>query len=203
MPWPLPDGLAPVEVDALCKYFDLLAQWNARVDLTAARTPSAIVDVMLTDARVLAEHVAKGARVVDVGTGAGAPGLVLAILRPDLAVTLVEPLQKRISFLRTVIGTLGRMDVKLVHSKGEAAALSVAADPEQAFDEAMSRATLPPLEWLALGARLVRRAHGDKPGGRVWVLLAKDAPPSLEGATLELDVPYGEGKSRRLLGYRV
>lgn len=189
MPWPLPLGLGRAETDALCTYFDLLARWNERIDLTAARTPEALVDLMLTDARVLAEHVATGARVVDVGTGAGAPGLALAILRPDLAVTLVEPLQKRVSFLRTVVGSIGRTDIVLVRSKGADVA-------PHGFDEAMSRATIPPPEWLALGARLVR------PVGRVWVLVARQAPPAPPGVALEVDVAYGEGKARRLLGYR-
>lgn len=190
MRWPLPDGLDGAHVDALCTYFDLLAQWNARVDLTAARTPEAMVELMLTDAVVLARHVQRGASVVDVGTGGGAPGLVLAILRPDLAVTLVEPLQKRVSFLRTAIGTLGRTDVALVHGKGESVA-------PHGFDEAVSRATLAPPEWLALGARLVR------PGGLVWVLVAKVEPPALVSTALEVDFAYGDEKSRRLLGYRV
>lgn len=189
MRWPLPAGLARGEIDALCTYFDLLAQWNARVDLTAAKTPAAMVELMLDDARALAGVVGRGARVVDIGTGAGAPGLVLSILRPDLSMTLVEPLQKRVSFLRTVIGSLGRTDVKVVQGKGEDLA------PGD-FDEAMSRATLAPREWLALGARLAR------PGGRVWVLVAQADAPAAEGATLEVDVAYGEGKARRLLGYR-
>ena len=62
---------------------------------------------MLADAlRPRAAH-PRGARVVDVGTGAGAPGLALALLRPDLRVTLVEPLGKRAAFLRTVLGAVG------------------------------------------------------------------------------------------------
>jgi 16S rRNA (guanine527-N7)-methyltransferase len=155
----------------------LLCEWNARIDLTAARTAEELVDLMLADALFLAARLPEGAKVVDVGTGAGAPGLALAIARPDLAITLCEPLAKRASFLRTVIGTLGRTDVTLVVKRGEELA-------REAWDVALSRATLAPAAWLELGASLVR------PGGQIWVLLAKDETPSVPGASLEEETPY-------------
>src|SRR5207244_4408464 len=107
----------------------------------AARGGDELVDLMLADALVLATRLAPGARVVDVGTGAGAPGLAIALARPDLVVTLCEPLAKRVSFLRTVLGTVGRTDVTLVAKRGE----ELAAD---AWDVAMARATLAPPSWL-------------------------------------------------------
>jgi 16S rRNA (guanine527-N7)-methyltransferase len=89
-------------------WLDRLEEWNARVDLTAARSTEELVDLMLADAFVVAPRIPRGVRVVDVGSGAGAPGLAIALLRPDLPVTLVEPLGKRVAFLRTVIGALGQ-----------------------------------------------------------------------------------------------
>src|SRR5258706_6321931 len=85
-------------------WLDLVATWNAKVDLTAARSPEELVDLMLADALVLARHKPPGRNVVDVGSGAGGPGLALHFARPDLSLTLVEPLQKRVSFLRTGSG---------------------------------------------------------------------------------------------------
>lgn len=170
---------------AFSTYLDLLRTWNARLDLTAAKTDEAMMDLLVTDAQVLAAHVARRARVVDVGAGAGAPGLPLAILRPDLEVTLVEPLQKRAAFLRTVIGSIARTDVRILPVRGESL-------DEGMFDEAVSRATLPPPEWLALGLRLVR------PRGRVWILLAREELPA-PNPTVE--VVYGEEKRRLLVGY--
>ena len=162
---------------AITKWIDLLCAWNARIDLTAARSGEELVDLMLADALHLAPRIAAGARVVDVGTGAGAPGLALAIARPDLAVTLCEPLAKRASFLRTVLGTIGRADVAIAGSRGEELGAG-------RFDVAMSRATLAPEAWLALGATLVR------PGGDVWVLLARDDAPAREGVTLAEELAY-------------
>lgn len=181
--WLLPSDLDDVARRALTTYFDLLEAWNARLDLTAAKTREAMVTLMLEDARVLAKHVRDGARVIDVGAGAGAPGLVLAILRPDLKVTLVEPLQKRVAFLRTVLGTIGRADVTVLAKRAE--------QVQGEWDEALSRATFAPEEWLAIGAKLAPR---------VWVLLAREAPP--EG-TRVIDETYGDaGRTRRVVAYQ-
>ena len=178
----------------VARWITLLVEWNARMDLTAARTPEELVDLMLADAMVLAGRIPHGARVVDVGSGAGAPGLPLALVRPDLAMTLIEPLNKRVAFLRTVIGTLRRGDVRLERGRGEEAA---AASPE-GWDHAISRATLPPPTWLALGARMVR------PGGSVWALLAREDAPEVSGLTREDEVAYAwpcTGAARRAVRY--
>lgn len=175
-------------MDAVEKWLALLAEWNARIDLTAARSDDELRDLMLADAEQLAARIPRGVRVVDVGTGAGAPGLALALLRPDLRVTLAEPLAKRASFLRTVIGTLGRTDVTLLRERGEAL--------EGDWDVALSRATLPPPEWVALGLRLAPSA---------WVLLAKEPPPSPEGGTIAEDCSYAwprTGAARRAVRYQ-
>jgi 16S rRNA (guanine527-N7)-methyltransferase len=159
-------------------WLNVLQDWNARVDLTAARSDEELVDLMLADALVLEGRIDRGARVVDVGTGAGAPGLALALLRPDVRATLVEPSGKRASFLRTVIGSVGRTDLGLVRGRGESLA------GRRAWDVAFSRATLGPAAWLDLATKLAA------PGGSAWVLLAKEAPPAHERATLEETVAY-------------
>jgi 16S rRNA (guanine527-N7)-methyltransferase len=178
---------------ALSRWLELLCEWNGRIDLTAARSAGELVDLMLEDARTLSRSLPPGARVLDVGTGAGAPGMALALMRPDLVVTLCEPLVKRASFLRTVIGSVGRTDVTLVAKRGEEL-------KRGEWDDAIARATLPPEAWLALGAKLV------KPGGNVWVLLAAGEPPTLAGATTTLDERYTWGETgavRRVVRYAI
>jgi 16S rRNA (guanine527-N7)-methyltransferase len=178
----------------------LLLQWNARIDLTAARSDDELVDLMLADAAVLAKYISQSARVVDVGSGAGAPGLALAILRPDLKLTLVEPQRKRTSFLRTVIGTLGRRDIELACDRGENLAREVREHQAKGgrgstWDVAISRATLKPDAWAALGLVLAPTA---------WALLARDEPPVVLGARIDIDVAYGwplTGTRRRAVRY--
>jgi len=169
-----------------------LEVWNARMDLTAARTSEELVDLMLADALVVAPRLPPAARTVDVGSGAGAPGLALALLRNDLRVTLVEPRGKRGAFLRSVIGELDRADVRIERARGESLGTG-------AWEVAVSRATLAPRAWLDLGVRLVA------PGGVVWVFVAGETPPAHPRATLELDLSYTwplTGASRRALAYR-
>src|SRR6185295_3573384 len=164
--------------------------WNQRVDLTAARSAEELVDLYLSDALVLA---ASGACVereswCDVGSGAGAPGLVLQLLRPEWALTLVEPRAKRVAFLRTAIGQL-RLGSQLVAGRSEVL-------DANGCDVAVSRATFPPQEWLAEGARLARQG--------VWVLLARGATPSLAGWRLASEVDYEwplTGAARRALRF--
>ena len=182
------------EADKAVTWLRRLEQWNARMDLTGARTQKELVDLMIADAVVLAARVPQRLGVVDVGTGAGGPGLALALFRPDLRVTLVEPRAKRVSFLRMVIDEVARPDIAIQHARGES--LGGAGD----WNVAISRATLRPDAWLALGAKLVA------PGGTVWVLLAREEPPTHAEALIHADVSYAwplTGAPRRALAYRV
>ncbi|AKT36941.1 16S rRNA (guanine(527)-N(7))-methyltransferase RsmG [Chondromyces crocatus] len=190
--------------EGVSTWIGLVAAWNARIDLTAARNEDELVDLMLADAVVLAAHLPQGKRVVDVGTGAGAPGLAVALLRQDLALTLVEPLQKRVSFLRNTIGALlqsgalkpgaGRAPF-VERGRGEEVARRA-----PAFDVAISRATLAPGRWLDMGAALTAGAAAPE----VWVLLAREEPPALTGWEVAEDLRYRwplTGVERRAVRY--
>jgi 16S rRNA (guanine527-N7)-methyltransferase len=141
---------------------------------------------MIGDALALARIVPRGALVVDVGTGAGAPGLALACARPDLAITLVEPLQKRCAFLRQAIAKAKRPAVRLVHGRIE--------DADAAMGEAtfvLSRATFAPADWLRLAAD---RASA---GTAIAVLLAKEPVPEDVRTVLRASHPYTLASSGR------
>ncbi|APS00718.1 16S rRNA (guanine(527)-N(7))-methyltransferase RsmG [Pajaroellobacter abortibovis] len=165
--------------EPLLQWLHLLSEWNQHVNLTAASSASELVELMVTDAQILSERIPFSATVVDVGTGGGSPGLALGILRPDLHVTLVEPLSKRVAFLRTTLHRIGRDNFHLEPVQGE----RLLADSPR-FEVAMSRATLPPIEWLQLGVQLIKKEGG------VWLFLAKESPPSWNAAILEELVPY-------------
>lgn len=159
----------------LCRYLDLVAQWNQRVDLTAARSADELVDLTLADALVIASHPAADSDAwVDVGSGAGAPALPLALLQSTGSLTLVEPKTKRVAFLRTVVGALG-LAVTVQRSRSDQL-------PTSSFSVALSRATLAPQAWLAEGARLATRW--------VWVLLARGEAPRLNGWQVVDDIRY-------------
>ncbi len=183
----LPEGATA----KLATWLGQMVTWNKQVDLTAARSSDELADLMLADGLMLASRVAKGVTVVDIGTGAGAPGLALAIARPDLRVTLVEPLAKRVAFLRTVLAAVGREDVNLLRMKIH--------ELRTRFDVALARATFPPAEWLVRSVDIV-----SVPDGSAWVLLAKEPPPEDPDLTLVEDVAYtwpATGVSRRAVRY--
>lgn len=164
--------LADHDVAGLQSFTELVRDWNARMNLTAARSPEAMVEVMCADAMMLAAVpvVPLDAAVVDVGTGAGGPAVPLALLRPDLSLTLVEPLRKRVTFLRTAVGGLGLAPrVKVLEARVEPGATEgKGAAIGGPFDTAMSRATFAPEDWLPAGLRLAPR---------VLVLTAQEDPP--------------------------
>lgn len=167
--------------DALLGYADLLTHWNRRINLTGARSAAAVVSEHYPDAFALAKRLEGPARLVDVGSGGGLPAIPLALLRPELTLRLCEPIAKKAAFLRTAVRDLGLSErVGLDMARGEDLA---PAD----FDVAVSRATLEPEAWLALGRRLVH------PGGRVMVLTV----PGSAVASAGTGEVYADG--RRLL----
>ncbi|MFO0684503.1 MAG: RsmG family class I SAM-dependent methyltransferase [Sandaracinus sp.] len=144
---------ASEHLPALSTFVGLVETWNAKLDLTGARDARALADVMIADALVLADpaFVAPGARLLDVGSGAGGPALPLAIVRPDVPVTMLEPLQKRVAFLRTAIGTL-RLAPRVTALAGRVELASPTAPV--AADVTSARATFAPTDWLAAGLAL-------------------------------------------------
>lgn len=99
-------GIAGAALEKLCRYLDTLAAWSPRVNLTAARNPEERVRLLVGDVLAAAALPTPG-RVIDVGSGNGSPGMVFALLRDDLEVTLVEPRARRWAFLREVARTAG------------------------------------------------------------------------------------------------
>lgn len=117
-------GIAYTEqsIDHLITYYDMLVETNKVMNLTAITDAEEVARKHFLDSAVLlaAEKLPKGAKVIDVGTGAGFPGMVLKILRPDLEITLLDSLAKRIRFLEEVADRLGlRERLTLVHGRAE------------------------------------------------------------------------------------
>jgi 16S rRNA (guanine527-N7)-methyltransferase len=94
-------------LDQLSKYLDLLLKWNARTNLSAIRTPEEIVSRHFGESLFAALHLQSASTLLDLGSGAGFPGLPIALACPHLAVTLAEAQNKKAAFLREVIRTLG------------------------------------------------------------------------------------------------
>jgi 16S rRNA (guanine527-N7)-methyltransferase len=107
-PYLLPATAIPAHLyPKLSVYLDLLLKWNARTNLTAIRDPQEIVRRHFGESLFAAQHLGPCDTLLDFGSGAGFPGLPIAILRPDIAVTLAESQNKKATFLREAVRTLG------------------------------------------------------------------------------------------------
>ena len=99
--------LPPTQVETLDRYRESLWRWNEQLNLTRHTTYEKFVDRDVTDSLQLAELLAPGERVLDVGTGGGVPGLVIAICRPDLRVSVCESTQKKAKVVQQIVSDLG------------------------------------------------------------------------------------------------
>ena len=129
--------LDPAAADKLARYAELLLEKNKVMNLTAITVPHDVATLHLLDCAALAAQLdLSGKRVIDVGTGAGFPGMVLAILTPDARFTLLDSLGKRVDFLKEVQTDLALKNVTCVHARAE----EFAAQHREQFDLAASRA---------------------------------------------------------------
>ena len=132
--------LDPAKAETLERFARELLEKNKVMNLTAITEPAAVVQLHLLDSAVLLRYMDfTGKKVVDVGTGAGFPGVPLKILGPAFDLTLLDSLGKRISWLQEVCGRLALPQVECVHARAE----EFAAHHRETYDIAVSRAVAP------------------------------------------------------------
>ena len=133
--------LTPVLYEKLDRYASLLIEWNEKINLTAITDAEGISIKHFLDSLMLLSYIelSQGARVIDVGTGAGFPGIPLKLYREDIQLTLLDSLQKRIRFLNE-LSTQLEFDVESVHARAEDGART---GLREAFDLATARAVAP------------------------------------------------------------
>lgn len=172
------------KISRLEKYAELLVEWNEKMNLTAITDMEGIaVKHFLDSASALTTGKIKG-KVIDVGTGAGFPGVVLKIMKPEIKLTLLDSLNKRLVFLKEVLDTLGIDDVELIHSRAEDGAHKTGY--RENYDVAVSRAVaaLPLLSELCLGYV--------KPKGSFIALKGPAAPEEARDAKRAIYILGGE-----------
>ena len=136
-------------LDTLDQYAEILVEYNQKVNLTAITDPEGIEDKHFADSLLLANLPETAGKLVDVGTGAGFPGVVAKIFKPELQLTLMEPTGKRVEFLKYVCAQLGLSGVEFAKERAEEAARKVW---REQFDVATARgvAALPMLSEYCL-----------------------------------------------------
>lgn len=190
--------LDPSQREKLLRYLDLMYVWNRASGLTTIPRPKA-VRLHLLDSLAASSSVTAGP-CVDLGTGAGLPGLVLAIAQPKTAFVLVESNRKRCSFLLEAIRVLGIANARLIESAVEDL------PPEILYPTVISRAFRPPAEFLVIARRLV------EPQGRIVLLLADPTAAELAGLEAVIGSPVedcrrvllpGGGEPRAIVCFRL
>ena len=148
--------LSPQQLQQLSDYLDLLLKWNKRTNLTSVRGPDVIVTRHFGESLFLARHISgKAHTAIDVGSGAGFPGIPLKIYAPHLVVTLIESQNKKATFLNEVIRKLTLTDINVFPGRAEDSQLKadlVTWRAVESFDQALPTAAklLNPNGWLAL-----------------------------------------------------
>lgn len=160
--------------DRLAAYLDLLAHWNRVFNLTAVRDPQAMVARHLLDSLTLLPYLT-GTRCIDVGTGAGLPGIPLSLVRPDCRWTLLDASAKKMRFVRQAVAELQIDNVECICQRMQEYR------PAQPFDMVISRAV------AGIPALYAQTHHLLRPGGRF--LYMKGARPDREIADFAAPAP--------------
>ena len=126
------------QIEKFYVYMNILLEWNEKMNLTAIIDPNEIILKHFIDSIIISKYVNENANVVDVGTGAGFPGIPLKIVRNDINIVLVDSLNKRINFLQEVIKELKFSKIEAIHSRVEEFAKK--REYREKFDYATSRA---------------------------------------------------------------
>lgn len=167
---------APVQ-QRLIAYLDLLAKWNKTYNLTAIHDPERMLTHHLLDSLAVLPHVS-AERLLDVGSGAGLPGIPLALARPGMHVTMLDASNKKASFMQQAIIELGLKNAEALHTRVEDL------KPELPFDQIVSRAFSDLSEFVRLTGHLLA------PGGE-WLamkgLYPNEELAQLKGARLKAD----------------
>lgn len=159
------------------QYLGLLLKWNRTYNLTAINDPIDIYEKHFADSAVPLQFIPNGARLVDIGTGAGFPGVPIKILRKDISVVLIEATEKKVNFCNHVIRELGLEGITVVKGRAEDGKIMRKVGK---FDVVISRATLKLPEYVKVGVRYLDN------GGLLIAMLGSGWPDELDDALGEI-----------------
>lgn len=172
-------NIYPQTVDNFLKFSDMLLEKNKVMNLTAITEPMEVISRHFLDCAMIAPDIISEEKVIDIGTGAGFPGLPLAILCTDTEFVLIDALRKRIDFLNEVIAQLGLKNVTAIHARAEEL------KSRQSFSAAVSRAVADLSVLSELTLPLV------KVDGKFIAMKAQDCQNEVERATKAIQILGG------------
>jgi 16S rRNA (guanine527-N7)-methyltransferase len=173
------DAQSTPDVSRIEQYLQLLIKWNRKINLTAEKSPEDILNRHVFDSLQYSRVIDPGCRVMDIGSGAGFPGIPLKILFSQLHLVMVESQRKRCSFLETVVRELQLENVEVINSRAE----DVPDDKASQFDAVVFRAVSDSEACLLLGERFLA------PGGTIILKKGPDENLSQLGSNSMFSLP--------------
>lgn len=170
------------QIEKFYNYMNLLLEWNEKINLTAITEPNEVILKHFIDSATIIKYIENNMSIVDVGTGAGFPGIPLNIIKNNAKYTLVDSLNKRINFLNEVIEKLGLQNINTVHSRIE----DFAKNNKEKFDVATSRAV------ASLNVLLEYLLPLVKVGGICICMKGSNAKEEIENASKALEILGGK-----------
>ncbi|MCI8361968.1 MAG: 16S rRNA (guanine(527)-N(7))-methyltransferase RsmG [Clostridia bacterium] len=170
------------QIKKFYNYMNLLLEWNEKINLTAITEPNEIILKHFIDSTTILKYIENNMKVVDVGTGAGFPGIPLNIVNTNVNYTLVDSLNKRINFLNEVIEKVDLKNINTVHSRIE----DFAKNNKETFDIATSRAV------ASLNILLEYLLPLVKIGGICICMKGSNAKEEIESASKALEILGGK-----------
>lgn len=129
------------QIEMFLDYMNEIIKWNEKINLTAIIEPKEIIQKHFIDSLTVLPNIKKGSKIIDVGTGAGLPGIPLKIAQPDFKITLLDSLNKRLNFLNEIIKKLNLDNIETIHSRAEE--LGINKQYRETYDVSISRAVAP------------------------------------------------------------
>lgn len=165
-------------------YMNLLVEWNKKINLTAITEEKDIILKHFVDSLTVLKYIKENKSIVDVGTGAGFPGIPLAIMKDSLKITLVDSLNKRINFLNEVCSKIKLKNTKAIHSRAEE--FGQDNNYRESYDIAISRAVS---NLTVLAEYLLPLV---KVGGKIICMKGPDIKEELKQAKSAIDILGGK-----------
>ncbi len=174
--------LEDIKIEKFYNYMNLLLEWNEKINLTAITKPNEVILKHFIDSATIIKYIENNMSIVDVGTGAGFPGIPLNIINSNAKYTLVDSLNKRINFLNEVIEKVELQNINTVHSRIE----DFAKKNKEKFDIATSRAV------ASLNVLLEYLLPLVKIGGICICMKGANAKEEIENANKALEILGGK-----------
>ena len=172
------------QIEKFYSYMNLLLEWNEKINLTAITNPEEVITKHFVDSLTINKYIVKNSRVIDIGTGAGFPGIPLNILRNDIDLLLLDSLNKRIIFLDDIIEKLKLEKVKTIHARAEE--LGQDKKFREQYDTVVSRAVAP------LNVLLEYMLPYVKVGGKCICMKGPKLEEELEQSKISIDTLGGK-----------